>query len=94
MIDKARKVQQKLGEFQRQYQTEIESEKAKIENNDSLSSEMKVFLKNQFEETKNAGGMEQKPQKNLSKETLQKLFVSLLPENEEISSGVIFSPFN
>lgn len=55
---------------------------------------MKVFLKNQFEETKNAGGMEQKPQKNLSKETLQKLFVSLLPENEEISSGVIFSPFN
>lgn len=52
MIDKARKAQQKLGEFERQYQTEIESEKAKIENNDSLSSEMKVFLKNQFEETK------------------------------------------
>ncbi|WP_230318273.1 purine NTPase, partial [Legionella pneumophila] len=49
MIDKARKAQQKLGEFERQYQTEIESEKAKIENNDSLSSEMKVFLKNQFE---------------------------------------------
>ncbi|HAT1978225.1 TPA: Dot/Icm T4SS effector Lem20 [Legionella pneumophila] len=94
MIDKARKAQQKLGEFERQYQTEIESEKAKIENNDSLSSEMKVFLKNQFEETKKAGGMEQKPQKNLSKETLQKLFVSLLPEHEEISSGVIFSPFN
>ncbi|MFO9237601.1 Dot/Icm T4SS effector Lem20 [Legionella pneumophila serogroup 1] len=94
MIDKARKAQQKLGEFERQYQTEIESEKAKIENNDSLSSEMKVFLKNQFEETKRAGGMEQKPQKNLSKETLQKLFVSLLPEHEEISSGVIFSPFN
>ncbi len=43
MIDKARKAQQKLGEFERQYQTEIESEKAKIENNDSLSSEMKVF---------------------------------------------------
>ncbi|AOU49727.1 Dot/Icm T4SS effector Lem20 [Legionella pneumophila] len=94
MIDKARKAQQKLGEFERQYQTEIESEKAKIENNDSLSSEMKVFLKNQFEETKKTGGMEQKPQKNLSKETLQKLFVSLLPEHEEISSGVIFSPFN
>ncbi|HAU1181662.1 TPA: Dot/Icm T4SS effector Lem20 [Legionella pneumophila] len=94
MIDKARKAQQKLGEFERQYQTEIESEKAKIENNDSLSSEMKVFLKNQFEETKKAGGMEQKPQKNLSKETLQKLFFSLLPEHEEISSGVIFSPFN
>lgn len=94
MIDKARKAQQKLGEFERQYQTEIESEKAKIENNDSLSSEMKVFLKSQFEETKKTGGMEQKPQKNLSKETLQKLFVSLLPEHEEISSGVIFSPFN
>ncbi|HBD7142323.1 TPA: Dot/Icm T4SS effector Lem20 [Legionella pneumophila] len=94
MIDKARKAQQKLGEFERQYQSEIESEKAKIENNDSLSSEMKVFLKNQFEETKKAGGMEQKPQKNLSKETLQKLFFSLLPEHEEISSGVIFSPFN
>lgn len=94
MIDKARKAQEKLGEFERQYQTEIESEKAKIENNDSLSSEMKVFLKNQFEETKKTGGMEQKPQKNLSKETLQKLFVSLLPEHEEISSGVIFSPFN
>lgn len=94
MIDKARKAQQKLGEFERQYQTEIETEKAKIENNDSLSSEMKVFLKNQFDETKKTGGMEQKPQKNLSKETLHKVLVSLLPEHEEISSGVIFSPFN
>ncbi|HAT6947804.1 TPA: purine NTPase [Legionella pneumophila] len=94
MIDKARKAQQKLGEFERQYQTGIETEKAKIENNDSLSSEMKVFLKNQFDETKKTGGMEQKPQKNLSKETLHKVLVSLLPEHEEISSGVIFSPFN
>ncbi len=55
---------------------------------------MKVFLKNQFDETKKTGGMEQKPQKNLSKETLHKVLVNLLPEHEEISSGVIFSPFN
>ncbi|HAT8859803.1 TPA: purine NTPase [Legionella pneumophila subsp. pneumophila] len=94
MVDKARKAQQKLCEFEKQYQTEIETEKAKIENNDLLSSEMKVFLKNQFEETQKTGRVEQKPQKNLSKETLQKLLVNLLPEHEEIPSEVTFRPFN
>lgn len=74
MIDKARKAQQKLGEFERQYQTEIETEKAKIENNDSLSSEMKVFLKNQFDETKK----QVEWSRNHRKISARKLFIKYL----------------
>ncbi|KGP63961.1 purine NTPase [Legionella norrlandica] len=48
MIDKARKAQQQLEEFEKQYETEIKASQIEVENSDSLSPELKEHLKNQL----------------------------------------------